>query len=158
MFSQLLLQVTYIMFSMFLYLLVTKMTVTGRKYQSIMLTLFSVIAIFFCMTTPVVLATGNIMDLRMVPWSLAFIYGGFTVGLIVTAFLFLFRIMIGGIGLFTVLLVYPIGIIVFYKLIKGYPYFPFKKKLTRALITITINVLLVILQYNDSNPPVRASI
>lgn len=142
------------MFSLFLYLLVIKGTVSGRKYQSLMVTLFSVIAIYLCMTTPIVLVTGGIMDLRIVPWSLAFIYGGFTVGLIVTAFLFVYRIVIGGVGVLTVLTVYPIGILLFYKFVKGYPFFSFKKKLTRVLFTILIIVLLVIFSIQVTvNPP-----
>lgn len=143
-FSQLLLQVTYIMFSMFLFLLVIKSTNTGRKYKPVMIAIFSIISIFLCMKAPIIIGTGNIMDLRMVPWTLAFIYGGFSVGLVVTAFLFLFRAIIGGIGIFTVVITYPIGILVFYKLVKGFPYFSYKKKVTRALIATFINIILVL--------------
>ncbi|MCD8501997.1 MAG: hypothetical protein LRY71_10370 [Bacillaceae bacterium] len=65
----------------------------------------------------------------------------------------MFRIMIGGVGVVTVLTVYPIGVLLFYKFVKV-SFFSFKKKLTRVLFTILIIVLLVIFSIQMTvNPP-----
>ncbi len=55
-------------------------------------------AVVFCMTFPFTVFPGYIYDLRIVPFLISILYGGFTSGFIVSIVLLLFRYLIGGDG------------------------------------------------------------
>ena len=62
-----------------------------------------------CITFAIKIEEGIILDLRMVPWFLAFIYGGKAVGIFVTLFYVVIRFLVGGIGMIPAFMVLLLG-------------------------------------------------
>jgi two-component system sporulation sensor kinase B len=58
------------------------------------------ISIIICMTFPVSIHNGYVLDFRFIPLIIAFIYGGFRVGFILSIVLITYRFIIGGIGFY----------------------------------------------------------
>jgi two-component system, sporulation sensor kinase B len=57
------------------------------------------VTMVFSMMVPIRVDEGIFLDLRLVPWFLAFIYGGTRVGISVSIFFFIIRFFIGGLGM-----------------------------------------------------------
>lgn len=93
MFKDLLFQVVVILVPVLLYYALFnpkgyQLTVAKNK---IVVGIFSSVSIILCMSFPVYFESGTILDLRSVPWLLAFFYGGNLVGFLVTIVLIVFR-------------------------------------------------------------------
>lgn len=145
MFSQLLLQVTYLFFPLVLYFALLKFNDSLDKYYSIYVGIFCGLSIYLCMAFPITIGTGNMMDLRMVPWMLAFLYGGFPTGIAVTLFLFLLRLYHGGLGIYVVLSAYPIIIFFLFLLIRDYNHLSYRMKIKRVMCTMFIGIVSVLI-------------
>ncbi|WP_216827602.1 sensor histidine kinase [Alkalihalobacterium elongatum] len=145
MLQQLLLQVVFILFPTLLYYTILKNNTYLKKYNSLMVGFLSSLAILLCMSFPVSFGTGNMMDLRTIPWILSFLYGSFPIGIFVTIMMFTFRLFIGGIGLYGVLAVYSLSVILLFIYFRNYETFTYTKKVKSTLILTAINSLLIIL-------------
>jgi two-component system sporulation sensor kinase B len=104
------------------------------------------VSIILSMTYPLELATGRIYDLRTIPWLLAFLYGGFHIGVVATVLMFVYRLFIGvDIGaLFTVITYLISGMSVLFFL-KKYKYICLKHKLCISLLLTLFNTILVLM-------------
>lgn len=156
MMTQLLAQIIYIFFPILLYYSILKNSPQLIKYNSMIMGVLCGIAIFLCMTYPISFVTGNIMDLRTIPWILSFLYGGFHVGTILTVFMFIFRIMMGGMGMYVVLIAYSISFIILVLYFKKYHEFSYQKRVKSTFFLTFVNALLVVtciqLIFQFSNP------
>ncbi|WP_132744823.1 sensor histidine kinase [Scopulibacillus darangshiensis] len=115
-----------------------------RKQKSFLIFLFSALMIILCMSFPVAHESGVLMDLRIAPWLASFLYGGIGVGVLTTVVMVLYRIMLGGGGVYIFLVSYIITVIM---LFFTYNKFKDKKYLTKLLFTsgiIIFHSLLVI--------------
>ncbi|MEB1809166.1 MAG: HAMP domain-containing histidine kinase [Bacillaceae bacterium] len=145
MLQQLLLQVIFILFPPLLYYTILKNNTYLKKYNSLIVGFLSSLAIFLCMSFPVSFSTGNMMDLRSIPWILSFLYGSFPIGIFVTILMIAFRIYIGGIGVYAVLIIYSFSLLLLFMYFKNYQTFTYNKKIKSTLVLTAINSLLVIL-------------
>ena len=84
------------------------------------------------------------MDLRTIPWVISFLYGGFHVGIIVTALMFIFRFFIGGIGMYAAFIAYTISTLILLYYFRNYLHFPYKKKVRSTISLTLITSLLVV--------------
>ncbi len=97
------------------------------------------------MTYPLELSIGHIYDLRTIPWLLAFLYGGLNMGILATACVFIYRLIIGiDFGLFITLFAYSTSAITVLMYLKKYRNFNLKDKLRTSFILTFINTLLVL--------------
>jgi two-component system sporulation sensor kinase B len=67
---------------------------------------FTTISVVLTMSFAVSFGEGYLYDLRLVPLTIAFLYGGYRVGLITLAVLFAYRFYFGGQGFYATLIVY----------------------------------------------------
>ncbi len=82
-----------------------------------------------CIAFAIKISDGIILDLRMVPWFLAFIYGGKAVGIFVTLFYVVIRFLVGGIGMIPAFMVLFLGSLFIWKFRNQYIKWDRKKKL-----------------------------
>ncbi|WP_318509037.1 LytS/YhcK type 5TM receptor domain-containing protein [Bacillus sp. T3] len=105
--NNILLQMLMVLFPIILY----QALVNNRKlekYEPFYWSFVFSITMILCLTFAIKLEDGILIDLRMVPWFLAYIYGGKSVGIFVTVFYVIIRFFIGGEGMipaFTVILI-----------------------------------------------------
>ncbi|NQX65934.1 ATP-binding protein [Paenibacillus alba] len=84
-----------------------------NKHFKLIIGAFSSISVVCCMSFPFTVFPGYIYDLRIVPFLVALIYGGYRSGVLVTIILLLYRFYLGGSGFVVTALSYiPIFIIV----------------------------------------------
>ncbi|MFV8827811.1 ATP-binding protein [Alkalihalobacterium sp. APHAB7] len=145
MLQQLLLQGVFILFPTLLYYTILKNNKYLKKYNNLIVGFLSGLAIFLCMSFPVSFSSGNMMDLRTIPWILSFLYGSFPIGIFVTIMMFAFRLVIGGIGIYSVLLVYSLSLILLFMYFRNYEAFSYNKKIKSTLVLTSINTILIIL-------------
>jgi two-component system sporulation sensor kinase B len=111
MIKEILFQVIIIIFPLLFHHSYIKKKITNLLFQRIITAGLCSIVIVICMYYPVSLGKGGIYDLRSVPWMLSFMYGGGWVGIATTIVLCLFRYWLGGNGMYTVFIVYPLAAI-----------------------------------------------
>ena len=95
-----LLQIVCILFPTVLY-----QSFFRRKYghvdaQKVIFSVLCGISIIICMTFPVSINKDYILDFRFIPLIIAFIFGGFRVGLVLSIILVAYRFIIGGVGFY----------------------------------------------------------
>jgi two-component system sporulation sensor kinase B len=136
-FEYILLQVLMVLFPIVFFLAIYT-DHSNLKKKKFFIGLICVLAISLSLMVPIILQDGIILDLRMVPWYVAFMYGGNVVGISVTLFYFLLRYSIGGIGMipaFT-LLVIMTGVIQFF--MEPYQRWPQRKRITFSVLFLVI--------------------
>lgn len=144
MFIEMLLQVVYVIFPIFIYYSVLRNSPYLKKHHSIFIGIICGISIFLCMTYPLSFATGNYMDLRTVPWIISFLYGGINTGIILTIFLFIYRIFLGGIGMYIVFIAYSISVLIIFLYFKNYLELSYQNKMKSIFALTLINSLIVV--------------
>ncbi|MHA7750889.1 ATP-binding protein [Paenibacillus chondroitinus] len=84
-----------------------------NKHSKIIIGVFSGVSVVFCMSFPFTVFPGYIYDLRIIPFLVALIYGGYGAGGLVAVTLILYRLYLGGSGFIVTTLSYiPIYILV----------------------------------------------
>ncbi|MCD8510517.1 MAG: hypothetical protein LRY73_12025 [Bacillus sp. (in: Bacteria)] len=100
MFAQLFLQITFIVLPILIYYSLLRNNAALKKYKMVLTGLLCGLSILLCMSFPISFTTGNMMDLRSIPWVIAFLYGSFPLGILLTIFMFVYRFFIGGMGMY----------------------------------------------------------
>ncbi|MED1204587.1 ATP-binding protein [Heyndrickxia acidicola] len=108
MIKEILFQVIVIIFPLLFHHSYIKKKISNIFAQRFITAAVCSIVIVICMTYPVVIGKGGIYDLRSIPWMLSIMYGGGWVGIATTIVLCSFRYWLGGIGMYTVFIVYPL--------------------------------------------------
>ncbi|NMD72852.1 HAMP domain-containing histidine kinase [Bacillus sp. DNRA2] len=93
---------------------------------------------FLCLMFAIKIDDGIILDLRMVPWFLAFIYGGNAVGLVVSLFYVVIRFIVGGHGMYTAYIVLVLGTMVIWKFPQYYFNWDRKNKIAFSVLFLCI--------------------
>lgn len=91
-----------------------------------------------CLLFAIKIENGIILDLRMVPWFLAFIYGGNAVGLVVSLFYVIIRFIVGGHGMFTAYIVLVLGTMLIWKFPRYYFNWNRKYKIIFSVLFLSI--------------------
>lgn len=144
MFAQLFLQITFIVLPILIYYSLLKNHLTLKKYKTVLSGLLCGLSILLCMAFPISFITGNMMDLRSIPWMIAFLYGSFPLGIILTISMFVYRFLIGGMGMYVVFIAYSISTIGLYLFFKNYLHFTLPKKMKTGLTFICFNAVLIV--------------
>ncbi len=95
-----LLQIFCILFPMVLFQSFFQKKFKDKKVQKIILAFLCGFSIIICMTFPVSINKEYILDFRFIPLMIAFVFGGFRVGVILSCLLIAYRYMIGGMGFY----------------------------------------------------------
>ncbi|MCM3586677.1 ATP-binding protein [Mesobacillus maritimus] len=143
--DKILLQILMVLFPIILYQALQNNRQFGKNekvYWGIVFT----ITMALCILYAIKIKEGVYLDLRMVPWFLAFIYGGKSVGIFVTLFYAFLRFLVGGPGMGPAFLVLFLGGFVILEFRKYYFNWTRSIKIVRSmLLTFVLVTLLPIL-------------
>jgi two-component system sporulation sensor kinase B len=95
-----LLQIFCILFPMVLFQSFFQKKFGQKDMQKIIFSVLCGFSIIICMTFPVSINKDYILDFRFIPLILAFMFGGYRVGLVLSLILMAYRYMIGGMGFY----------------------------------------------------------
>ncbi|HJV15802.1 MAG TPA: ATP-binding protein [Bacillales bacterium] len=95
-----LLQFFCILFPMVLFQSFYRKKFGQKNIQKIIYSILCGISIIICMTFPVSISKDYILDFRFIPLIMAFLFGGYRVGFILSLILMGYRFMIGGAGFY----------------------------------------------------------
>ncbi|RLQ96329.1 ATP-binding protein [Falsibacillus albus] len=102
-------QVLIVIFPMLIYHLFFHEKAIQRRKASSKLTIILAIMLVMTMTFPVEFSKGYYYDFRMIPFLIAFFYGGVTPGIMISAILIAYRYFLGGDGFYVILLNYSLA-------------------------------------------------
>jgi two-component system sporulation sensor kinase B len=95
-----LLQIFCILFPMILFQSFFQKKFGQKDMQKIIFSVLCGFSIIICMTFPVSINKDYILDFRFIPLIMAFMYGGYRVGLVLSVLLMAYRFLIGGMGFY----------------------------------------------------------
>jgi two-component system, sporulation sensor kinase B len=95
-----LLQIFCILFPMVIYQSFFQKKIMKKVHQKVILSILCGISIIICMTFPVSINSNYILDFRFIPLIIAFIFGGYRVGVFLSLVLITYRFFIGGTGFY----------------------------------------------------------
>ncbi|MDP4103963.1 MAG: ATP-binding protein [Bacillota bacterium] len=95
-----LLQIFCILFPMVIYQSFFQKKIMKKVHQKVILSILCGISIIICMTFPVSINSNYILDFRFIPLIIAFIFGGYRVGVLLSLVLITYRFIIGGLGFY----------------------------------------------------------
>ena len=106
-------QILIVLFPIFVYqLFFNDRTKPYKKGSNIKLTLILLVMVLLTMSFPVRFSEGYIYDFRIVPFIIAFLYGGLVPGLLTLITLLVFRFFVGGEGFYHVLICYSVATVI----------------------------------------------
>ncbi|WOD65534.1 HAMP domain-containing histidine kinase (plasmid) [Niallia taxi] len=135
-YNQLLLQMLIVQIPIILYLVLANGRIDDKK-EKVMWGLFCTITLALSITFSIIL-DGVRLDARVVPWYLAFIYGGTGAGLFVSISFFCVRSLFGGVGMIPSFVAMLISIMFIFIAQKKFHSLPVKKKIYLSVFYVTI--------------------
>ncbi|WP_147534622.1 ATP-binding protein [Bacillus marasmi] len=135
--ENILIQMLVVLFPIILYQALINNRKPKRKLKFYGITVFSA-TMLLCLMFAFEIDDGIILDLRMVPWFLAFIYGGNTVGFVVTIFYVIIRFIVGGHGMYAAYIVLLLGTMLLWRFPRYYFSWDRKHKITFSVFFISI--------------------
>lgn len=137
-FEYLLLQILMVLFPILLFHALIKRKFRTDSNKRIAFGLVCCVSIALLLLFSVEIGEGKLIDLRLVPWYLSFIYGSFNIGLGVTIFYVIVRASLGGIGMFPGFATMAVSILFIYLILKKYDRMPYRKKVLISVISLII--------------------
>ncbi|MGV3464279.1 MAG: ATP-binding protein, partial [Heyndrickxia sp.] len=134
-YDNILLQVLMVLFPFIIYLVLVKDKISDVKHR-VMFGLTCGIAITLSLLFAIQINNGRLLDLRLVPWYLAFIYGGNITGIGITLYYILIRIILGGTGIYPNFIVLIIASILLMKFKNKFSNYTLKRKLVYSIIFV----------------------
>ncbi|WP_040375338.1 LytS/YhcK type 5TM receptor domain-containing protein [Peribacillus psychrosaccharolyticus] len=123
-------QILIVLFPIFVYqLFFNDSNKPYKKGPNIKLTLILLVMVLLTMSFPVRFSEGYIYDFRIVPFIIAFLYGGLIPGLLTLITLLVFRFYVGGEGFYHVLICYSVATVILLYYMNRYDALQMKKKL-----------------------------
>ncbi|MBB2480783.1 HAMP domain-containing histidine kinase [Bacillus sp. APMAM] len=141
-YQNILLQVLMVLFPFIIYLVLVKEKISDIKHR-VMFGVTCGIAITLSLSFAIQINNGRLLDLRLVPWYLAFIYGGNITGVAVTLFYVLIRIIHGEMGMYPSFIILLIASIILFKYKNKFSTFSLKKKLSFSILFIGVSSALI---------------
>ncbi|RFU67901.1 sensor histidine kinase [Peribacillus saganii] len=137
-YDKILLQMLMVLFPIILYLALAKEP-RGEKRERTLWGIVCAATMVLSISVAIKIDNGIFLDLRMVPWFLAFIYGGTGTGILVTLFFFGARFLAGGSGMIPAFIVMIISSLVVYKLQDKFQTWTPKKRITVSIIFLIVS-------------------
>lgn len=137
-----LLQMLMVLFPIILYHAVIMDRRLGKKQPYFWGIVLS-ITMALCMTFAIKIEDGIFLDLRMVPWFLAFIYGGKGVGIFVTLFYIFVRFLVGGAGMVPAYIVLLLSTVVLWQMRSQFTNCEPKKKILFSILFLCISSTMI---------------
>lgn len=123
-------QILIVLFPIFVYqLFFNDSNKPYKKGPNIKLTLILLVMVLLTMSFPVRFSEGYIYDFRIVPFIIAFLYGGLIPGLLTLITLLVFRFYVGGEGFYHVLICYSVATVILLYYMNRYEALQMKKKI-----------------------------
>ncbi|MEC2056355.1 ATP-binding protein [Peribacillus psychrosaccharolyticus] len=123
-------QILIVLFPIFVYqLFFNDSNKPYKKGPNIKLTLILLVMVLLTMSFPVRFSEGYIYDFRIVPFIIAFLYGGLIPGLLTLITLLVFRFYVGGEGFYHVLICYSVATVILLYYMNRYDALQMKKKI-----------------------------
>ncbi|MGD8188628.1 ATP-binding protein [Brevibacillus ginsengisoli] len=128
--KDILINISFIILPVFLCLVfyTDRFRLSGNHNQ-VLTGVLSAISIALCMRFPFASVDGYLFDLRMIPFVLGILYGGFSIGFLLTCFLSIYRFFLGGAGVIPTMIVTNFVLFALYRLIPLYHRLTIGKKL-----------------------------
>lgn len=127
-------QILIILFPMLLFQTYFRRKIRTTKKRSWVLGTLWGLSILLCMSAPVYIENGYILDFRYIPLILAFLYGGYKMGLILSLLIIGYRLLIiGADGVYFVLIINAFLLLIFHFTLHKYKNFTYKGKVIFAL-------------------------
>ncbi|MGG5252362.1 ATP-binding protein [Neobacillus sp. SM06] len=127
--EKLLLNILFFLVSILIYFVLEP----SQKWKKTTIGLLSTLAIVLCMTFPFSIFPGYFYDLRIIPFILASLYGGYQVGLFATVILYIYRFYLGGDGFFTTVIAYTVLTAVTCYFVPKYRYYSRLRKMLLSM-------------------------
>lgn len=137
-------QVLIVLFPILVYHLFFNEKNSERRKPFSKLTIIMLVILSLAMSFPIHFSTGYVYDFRMIPFIIAFLYGGTLPGVIVTIVLLIFRLLIGGAGFYVILTNYTITGIFLILLAKKIKALRKNQKLIFASLVFWTNTVIVV--------------
>ncbi|QCJ44272.1 sporulation kinase [Bacillus sp. S3] len=122
-----------------------------RRKPHSKLSFILILILVLAMSFPEKFSEGYVYDFRIVPFIIAFVYGGTGPGLLTAAVLLGYRYFIGGEGFYVVLINYLLTCAVFIWMRNRYEFFKKKHKLMFISLVFWVNTLIVMLTLFSKN-------
>ncbi|WHY74091.1 ATP-binding protein [Fictibacillus enclensis] len=132
------------------FVLFAKNSNVKRPKSLFMFNIINAGVLLVCMSFPIPFAKGIFFDLRYVPLTISFLYGGIVPGCLTAGLLIIYRIYLGGDGLVTAVFFALMTGWVFFAQYKTYHRLPIRKKLVRVsfiLFGLTLSNLIFLYIY-----------
>jgi two-component system, sporulation sensor kinase B len=133
-----------ILFVIFPYLISEVFFPERTKAAKWMLTFLSALSIFLCMRFPIIHLSGQVVDLRLIPFLFAFLYGGWRIGLLLLLFLCSYRFVLGGSGAYANLFSFLILLIALFPASSYYHRVSFKFKVRLVIILTILHYIIIV--------------
>jgi two-component system, sporulation sensor kinase B len=145
-------QILIILFPMLLFQSYFRKKIRSNNQRNWVLGILCGISIILCMSEPVSINNGYILDFRYIPLTLAFLYGGFRIGLILSVMILVYRVFLLGFdGFYFVFIVNSVLTLIFYFTLRHYKNYPYKVKLTYAVGLLTFTIFMFALGTQSLN-------
>lgn len=136
-------QILIILFPMLLFQSYFRKKLRSIKQRSWVFGILCGLSILLCMSAPVSIQNGYILDFRYIPLILAFLYGGYRLGLMLSLMIIAYRLTIIGLeGAYFVLIVSVFLLTVFYVTLHKYKNFSYKGKVVYAVWLLFFTILI----------------
>lgn len=142
-----LLQMVCILFPMLLYQSFFRQKFGQKRIQKQILGVLCGISIIICMTFPLSFANGFVLDFRFIPFIISFFYGGYSTGLALTALIMVYRLIMGGTGMYLEGLGIPISsLIIFAIILPRYGKWEQKRQIFFTYLCLTLSMLFFVFE------------
>jgi two-component system, sporulation sensor kinase B len=136
-------QILIILFPMLLFQSYFRKKIRSINQRNWVLGLLCGISILLCMSAPISINNGYILDFRYIPLILAFLYGGYRIGLVLAIMILGYRLyLLGFDGFYFVSIVNAILLLIFYFTLKNYKNYSYKVKLAYSLGILAFTIFI----------------
>lgn len=148
-------QILIVLFPIFVYqLFINDRNKPYKKGPDVKLTLILLAMVILTMSFPVRFSEGYIYDFRIVPFIIAFLYGGVAPGLLTLITLLVFRFFVGGEGFYHVLICYSIATVILLYYMNRYDALQMKHKIvvsSSVFWIMTFTLVMIYLKTKEFN-------
>jgi two-component system, sporulation sensor kinase B len=136
-----LIQILMILFPTLFYQSYFKRKFQSKTQRKLGLILIYGLSILTCMSFPVSINEGFILDFRYIPLILGFLYGGYQVGFPLLGLVIIFRFIIGGPGIYLTILICILLLAIFHLTLHKYEKYDSHGKRTFAISLLIIAIM-----------------
>ncbi|MHC0036194.1 ATP-binding protein [Pseudoneobacillus sp. C159] len=145
-------QILIILFPMLLFQSYFRKKIRSNNQRNWVFGILCGISIILCMSEPVSINNGYILDFRYIPLILAFLYSSFQIGIILSVMILAYRFyLLGFDGFYFVFIVNSVLALIFHFTLRHYKSYPYKEKITYALSLLTFTIFIFALGTQSLN-------